>query len=250
MHYRQLITLSILLLSLSLFASCSSNSTGPSEEEQEEEPLELPTASFSVDGDTFTDGEVQFNNSSTDADSYTWEFGDGTTGNESNPTKTYSEYGEVTVTLTAENADGEDSITKTITIEPKKMFIKTLSVSAMPFTNDSGQAWDATSGPDVFVNFINDSGEGYSMGEAYSDIKKSDLPIGWEYEGAGLELSRIDFDTNFIFQIGDEDVSEHDLIENVPTDFFTITDKWLDETPESVSLTTGESTIELTLGWE
>jgi len=250
MHYRRLSILSISIVFLSLFVACSSSTTGPSEEKTKEEPPQLPTASFSIDGDLFTGGDVQFNNTSKDADSYTWELGDGTTANESNPTKTYSEYGKITVTLTAENADGEDSISKTITIEPNKMFIKTLEVAEMPFTNNSGQAWDYASGPDVFVNFINDSGEGYKMGDTYSDLKKSDLPIDWEYQGSGLELSRSDFDTNFIFQIGDEDVSEHELIEEVPSDYFTIKDKWLDETPESVSLKTDEGLIKLTLGWE
>ncbi|NGP90182.1 PKD domain-containing protein [Fodinibius halophilus] len=251
MHYRPLTILSVFILSLSLFVACSSNTTGPSEEEQQEEPLQLPTASFSVEGDMFTGGEIQFNNSSKDADSYTWEFGDGTTANESNPTKSYTEYGKVTVTLTAKNEDGEDSISKTITVEPKTMFIKKIEIVDMPFTNENGEGWDTNSAPDVFINLLNDVGGKHTMGSTYTDLGKSDLPAYWEYQSPGLEIGRVDFDTNFIFSIIDEDeFTANEFIESVPTDYFTIRKQWLSETPETAEVKSDEGTIRLTLEWE
>ena len=44
---------------------------------------------------------VQFTNNSTDADTYLWDFGDGSTSDEENPVHTYTDFGEYSVTLTA-----------------------------------------------------------------------------------------------------------------------------------------------------
>lgn len=237
------------VLILYLVIGCSS-STGSTEEEQEEPP-QLPTASFNVEGDLFTGGEVSFNNTSSDADSYTWKFGGSTTANESNPTKTFSDYGDITVTLTAENSDGEDTASKTINIEPNKLFIKKLEVDDFPFTNNEGSSWDVSSGPDVYAILSNDSSEGYKLGSSATDVSKSDLPISWSYEEPGLELGRTDFETSFIFGLSDEDqTNDNDPITTIPSDYFTIKNRWLENTPESVTLETSESVITLTLGWE
>src|SRR5690606_14443942 len=46
---------------------------------------------------------------------YSWDFGDGSTGTGATPSHTYTEAGTYTVTLTATNANGTD--TRTITVE-------------------------------------------------------------------------------------------------------------------------------------
>lgn len=61
---------------------------------------------------------VNFTNQSVGADSYIWDFGDGTTSTAINPIKTYSSIGTYTVSLTAINEAGE-------TIETKSSYITT-----------------------------------------------------------------------------------------------------------------------------
>ncbi len=76
------------------------NEGGRSTTETEVTVLARPTASFRfemVDDDT-----VRFINESANADSYTWNFGDGTTSNEANPTHDFRG-GSFDVTLTASN---------------------------------------------------------------------------------------------------------------------------------------------------
>ena len=73
----------------------------------------IPDAGFTVQ----TAGlSVVLTNTSQNATSYFWDFGDGGTSNLANPTYTYSATGMYVVSLTATNACGTDQITTTVTI--------------------------------------------------------------------------------------------------------------------------------------
>ncbi len=63
-----------------------------------------------------TAGEVTFKNTSKNATSYTWDFGDGSKSTEENPTHTYTKDGTYTIKLTATNAGGSAEKTRTVTI--------------------------------------------------------------------------------------------------------------------------------------
>ncbi|MBK9017838.1 MAG: PKD domain-containing protein [Saprospiraceae bacterium] len=66
-------------------------------------PGPKPVAGFTFTSDVLT---VTFTNTSTGADSYSWDFGDGSTATEANPVHTYASSGLYTVVLTATNANG------------------------------------------------------------------------------------------------------------------------------------------------
>ncbi|MGB9844898.1 MAG: DUF3344 domain-containing protein, partial [Methanothermobacter tenebrarum] len=55
---------------------------------------------------------VQFQDLSTGATEWLWEFGDGTNSTEQNPTHTYTQPGTYTVTLTVKGPGGQDTLTK------------------------------------------------------------------------------------------------------------------------------------------
>ena len=59
---------------------------------------------------------IQFNDSSTNATSWNWNFGDGNNSTEQNPVHTFSSAGNYTVNLTASNANGTDSLNATLTV--------------------------------------------------------------------------------------------------------------------------------------
>lgn len=65
-----------------------------------------PEASFTFSPEDAKSGDqISFKNTTTDADSYEWDFGDGTTSTEENPTHTYDSPGIYDVILTAYTED-------------------------------------------------------------------------------------------------------------------------------------------------
>lgn len=92
-----------------------------------------PTAAFGV---SLNLNVLTVTNNSTDASSYLWDFGDGTTSNQENPSPhEYLENGNYTVTLIAYNECGSDVATVEITVAqaPKADFSAAETVGCVPF---------------------------------------------------------------------------------------------------------------------
>ncbi len=75
--------------------------------------MPLPQSNFTYIIDS---GTVNFSNTSVSADSYTWDFGDGSSSNDENPTHIYGQSGNYTVSLVANNNCGTTSSSVTFTI--------------------------------------------------------------------------------------------------------------------------------------
>ncbi len=78
------------------------------------EKAPIPTAIFS----TSIDGmDVTFTNSSKDATTYAWDFGDDGSSSDLNPVHTYAANGDYPVSLTATGEGGTDMMTQTVSID-------------------------------------------------------------------------------------------------------------------------------------
>ena len=81
-----------------------------------------PTACFTVDkgsGSTHVNEEIQYNAlCSTEADSYAWNYGDGSSDSGPQVKHKYRTAGSYTVQLTAKNSSKEASSTQTVVIVP------------------------------------------------------------------------------------------------------------------------------------
>lgn len=81
-----------------------------------------PTAGFTYK--TEAPLKVVLTNTSTNATSYEWDFGDGKTSTEKNPTHKYSAAGSYIITLVAKNPAGSKQYRQTVQISAPKVFVK------------------------------------------------------------------------------------------------------------------------------
>ena len=96
---------------LALSSSCHKNNDNP--------PSNKPSANFSASGyEKPTPCTITFINISTNATSYLWDFGDGSTSTASDPTHTYVSNGSFILKLKATGPNGVDSVCKLVAIEP------------------------------------------------------------------------------------------------------------------------------------
>ncbi len=109
---------------------------------------------------------IQFTDTSSDADSLYWDFGDGTNSTQTDPTHQFNEPGSYTVTLSATNPDGTDS--KTMNIE----------------------IYD--------VDFTADVTEGeIPLSVTFTDLSENAVSWSWDVNGDGME----DYDTETVNHI-------------------------------------------------
>lgn len=81
-------------------------------------PTIAPTAAFEASSLFGCNPTISFEDNSTDIpQSWEWDFGDGSTSTDQNPTHTYAAQGTYTVQLTASNPIGSDVTTQSITIQ-------------------------------------------------------------------------------------------------------------------------------------
>jgi PKD repeat protein len=168
----------ILFLLLAVVSSCSKDSSHPA-----------PIADFTITGNNaHAPASIYFQNISTHAESYLWEFGNGVSSGQTSPSYTYNSSGSYNVKLTATGPGGVSTTSKVVTIQNEitNCRIVSITVNSMPFTDGSGFTWDSPSGsspigPDVYYKI------GYGTGTIYYDgiadilneMTFNDLPIGW-----------------------------------------------------------------------
>ncbi len=126
-----------------------------------DDPLPAPVPAFeaTTDLDIYEVAQpIKFINGSTNASSYTWDFGDGGTSTDINPEYTYEEPGDYIVTLTA-ITDDEQSEVATESFEVGQRLLTAFGMLSISFDNLDANGvsegpWDADgSGPDIFMFF-------------------------------------------------------------------------------------------------
>lgn len=100
-------------------------------------------ASFSFEEDASNYMTIDFTNASVNADSYSWDFGDGSTSTDMDPSHTYALDSTYTVTLTASNVDGgTDMVSHDVTIAaPLSVAINNPSFDDETVKDDNRTAW-------------------------------------------------------------------------------------------------------------
>lgn len=79
-----------------------------------QEPRPTPKSAFAWGN--VGEGIVQFTDQSSEADTYSWDFGDGSSSNDKNPKHTFPNNAKYTITLTISNPSGSDKASKQIEV--------------------------------------------------------------------------------------------------------------------------------------
>ncbi|MEL7146769.1 MAG: PKD domain-containing protein [Bacteroidota bacterium] len=175
----------------------------------------VPTVEFTQDRN-FSEpgGTVTFTNSTVDADSYFWEFGDGGISTDENPTHTYMEKGDYTVTLKARGSGGQEA-SSTATVVVGSRFVTAISFIAVNPNNPDGEPWDDDeTGPDLF--FLIDETANVTDPRRFTvidDLIQSQVPFEGSIDQEG-QFALTDTDWTFILLDNDDPFDEISLAED------------------------------------
>lgn len=148
-------------------------------------PGSAPVADFTASKTNPAKGEtVQFTDKSTNSPtSWLWDFGDGTTSTQQNPTKTYNNAGTFTVSLRATNSYGSNSKTLNIAVKGSVGIVPTNGLIAYyPFNgnanDESGNANNGTVNNATLVNGRKgNANSAYELKGTGSKIVIADNPV-------------------------------------------------------------------------
>ncbi len=203
----------IFLAIVSIFFSCTKDST-PSAPPAPPPPA-APVANFTYTGAGVAPSTVTFTNTSTNATSYLWDFGNNATSVEASPTYKYTAGGVYTVKLTATGAGGSNSTTKTVNITaPTTLKIMSVRITAFPLTKPNGGTWDdfPSSGPEVYIKITDNANTTfYRWPFIYRDVVASNLPLNFVIENSSsvatpLIITSANFSKNIALELWDEDI--------------------------------------------
>ncbi|MCB9244947.1 MAG: PKD domain-containing protein [Flavobacteriales bacterium] len=218
---------------------------------QQSTQSQLPTADFTFSGAGTAPCNVSFTNTSTNATTYNWDFGDGSSSTSANPSHLYSKGGAYSVILTASNAAGNNKITKIVNIAdaPTKVKITRITVTDMPFSDGSGSGWDLFNGPDVFFKITDEADNVLfdATASRFSDVTPGDLPLSWDFT---VPFEITDFNISRFIDLWDFDTPDaDDLIGYVG---FLMEDytSGANAYPSSVTATQDGITLKLDLVWQ
>ena len=192
---------------------------------------------------------VTFNNTTSNATSYLWDFGDNATSTLINPTHTYTSGGVFTVKLTANGAGGSSSTSKTVNILPAytKVTITKITLYSMPANKSNGTTWDPFDGPDVYLTITDslDIVKWDGSGAIANNLTSSMFPVAYScnYWTTNFYATRYidlwDYDT-----FGSNEYIN--WVSFIPSKYISLPNPY----PANVTLTENQITIKLDLLWQ
>lgn len=233
---RKILSFGAILL---LLTNCSKKDSPPA-----------PTVDFSYSAPNLhAPAKVKFTNGSTNATSYSWDFGNGNSSFNENPEYRYFNPGSYTIKLTANGAGGSNTATKTVKVETaytqcKYSYIKIVSVAS----NNGGTPWDGDgTGPDMFFKIKNASGTVLFDATSSRQNDVTAVPIQWNF---GSSVFNQPVASIYTIEVWDYDLSVTDQkMGTVTFSPILLQSNEDDPYPSKATATVGSTTIEIGLTW-
>ncbi len=237
-----------------LLAACAEKSTPP-----QPKPFALFSFAYSKP-DKLPPVEVTFTNRSLNADTYSWNFGDGSaTSTEANPKYTYTKSGTFKVTLVATGKGGSTQAEQEVFVDVpiSKVFVSKISIDKVPNLKPDGTFWDSGVGyPDIFITMTGPLPATTAVYTQPNPLQYIDrIPGAFPLEhtlvdpnNAPITVELRGFDNQFSVNVADDDGTVKEPMGNVlfkMSDYTTGANAY----PTRVTKTNGTTTISLTLSW-
>lgn len=211
----------------------------------------MPIVGFSKAGDlTFAPCNATFTNTTQNAVSYSWDFGDGKTSTLQNPIHLYTSGGMYNVVLTAMNSEGATAnLTKQVIVgnAPTKLNITQVSLTGFPATMTNGAGWDSGSGPDPYYEVTDyPSGTTYYSSDYFSDITVTSLPK--TYAVHTIPLNSVD--ANYQILLYDYDPIGSEFMGGYYFKFRDFMPTNGDAYPTQINIGTTGVTLKVTIEWK
>ena len=164
-------------------------------------PAVVPTVSFTHEREIVEPGdEVAFVSTHTDAATFAWDFGDGSTSTEQNPTHTYTEAGTYSVSLTVTSSTGDTAISSS-SVAVGNRYLALIRIVSVNFNDQDGNPWDPDSNPDLVIAYGPIAGEipAFVVG---NDLGMDAFPITATFEEADQTILT---DEDWVFLIYEND---------------------------------------------
>ncbi|MDR3667463.1 MAG: PKD domain-containing protein [Ignavibacteriaceae bacterium] len=237
----------LLIISFIVVSGCNKSSNNPTTPAS---TTSDPVSAFSFSGSNLTPSTITFQNTSLNADSYAWDFGDGTSSSQENPSKVYSTVGTYTVILKAtESSSGKSNqISHDIKIVPGSVYLQKVTVALFPYTDSNGNPWELLRNPYLYYSVIDSVRTNKYTAPSYFDVAPSGLPVTWT---VSPELQFLSWNKTYFIDLWDYQlVGNNKEIGN--TLGFRINDQVNANYPTTVTLlnTSGSMKVILTLDWK
>lgn len=239
------IVTSLLLLPLLVIAGCDSGTDAP--------PNQPPSVDFSYTPNSPRAGTtVNFTANANDPDgdvvSYSWDFDSDGVQDASgpNPSHEFPSEGNFAVTLeVTDNEDATNTASESISVSQQytRVRITDVVIEDMPFTNDSGQPWDFSSGPDVYFSVFNETDDEFvSRSNTINNVEPPDLPIS----PSGGEFTITNLSDEYSINLIDDDTSDDDFIGGIIFEYGNL----IEDYPGSIELDAGGGIVlDVSLEW-
>ena len=152
---------------------------------------------------------------------------------------------------------GNSNTPLTLTPRPaNEMYIETITIDQIPFTNKDGAGWDLTTGPDVYIELHDDKGGKlfHAEGDRREDITPKRLPLEWKFKtivdlfGKKVGVRIGDFSGKHYFRIYDYDETGSDKIGYAD---FTVNELLKSNgLVKEYKIPNGNVTLRITVSWE
>lgn len=251
--FKRITSIVAIIATVFTFQSCSKSSDSTTTPITPVTPA--PTASFNYTGNGAAPSTVSFSNTSTNATSYSWDFGDNNnnTSTAQNPQHSYLVGGVYTVKLTVTGAGGTNFTTKTINVTSAytRCIITSVTITAFPATTSTGAGWDNTSAPDLFFNVIDSVStiKYNNSANVKTDVLQPQLPVTWSLTPTyGLSGTSI-YAARYIDLWDYDAVVSNDYIGNVGfrlSNYISLPNPY----PSSITISQNGITATLQLTWQ